>query len=103
MEVIFGKVLMSSENISKLKFQPFGMKPPVRGFENVIELAVGKKNIWVGTMQAGVAGFHIGADGKIKFDSSPVTNAINITKIRSPIILLPRFGKIMRVIFGSVP
>ena len=53
-----------SKNISQLKFEPFGMKP-VRGFENVIELAVGKKNVWVGTMQAGVAGFAIGADGKI--------------------------------------
>jgi len=52
-------------NISRLKFEPLKMNPPVRGFENVIEVAVGKKNIWVGTMQAGVAQLSFGVDGKI--------------------------------------
>ncbi len=55
-------------DISKLEFEPVEMKPPVRGFENVVEVAVGKKNIWVGTMQAGVAGLPLGVDGKINLN-----------------------------------
>jgi signal transduction histidine kinase/CheY-like chemotaxis protein/AraC-like DNA-binding protein/ligand-binding sensor domain-containing protein len=53
-------------NISRLKFEPIEMTPPVRGFENIIELIVGKKNLWVGTMQAGAAEISFSADGKIK-------------------------------------
>ena len=49
------------------------MKPPVRGFENVVELAVGKKNVWVGTMQAGVAGISFGYRRKNKFESTSVS------------------------------
>ncbi|HZB11745.1 MAG TPA: hypothetical protein VE467_01890, partial [Chryseolinea sp.] len=52
-------------NISKLKFEPLKMNPPVRGFENIVELFVGKKNIWIGTMQAGVAGLSFANNGEI--------------------------------------
>ena len=53
------------ENISKLKFQPLEMKPPVRGFENVVEVRAGRKNLWLGTMQAGVARLSISPGNEI--------------------------------------
>ena len=53
------------QNISKLKFERLAIKPPVRGFENVVDVTVGEKNVWVGTMQSGFAGLSFGTDGKI--------------------------------------
>ena len=52
-------------DIARLKFERVDLNSTVRGFENVVELSVGKKNIWIGTMQAGVAGLSLASDGKI--------------------------------------
>ena len=51
--------------ISNLKFEPVNMNPLIPGFENVVELCVGKSNIWIGTMQAGLAGISFDINGDI--------------------------------------
>ncbi len=43
-------------DIASTKFHRVELSPIVRGFENIVELATGKDNIWIGTMQAGAAG-----------------------------------------------
>ena len=51
-------------DIAGMKFERLEMKPIVRGFENVVEVLIGKKNIWIGTMQAGVAGLLFNNNGQ---------------------------------------
>ena len=64
-------------NISNLKFQRVELNSNVRGFENVVELNVGKKNVWLGSMQAGVAGLSLDHNGEIDRNPLLIQHDIN--------------------------
>ena len=50
-------------DIASIKFNRVKLTPIARGFENVVELTIGKDNIWLGTMQAGAAGLSFNNNG----------------------------------------
>jgi signal transduction histidine kinase/DNA-binding response OmpR family regulator/ligand-binding sensor domain-containing protein len=56
----------SADNLQNLKFERLDMKPSFKGFENIIEMSVGKKNLWLGTLNAGVVGLPIEQNGSLK-------------------------------------
>lgn len=57
--------LFDVNDLSHLNFKPHAFQP-APGFENTLEVAVGKENLWLGSLNAGIVGLPIHQDGVVQ-------------------------------------